>query len=61
MTDIEMDQAKAEAFADRMLNILNDGALALVTSMGHRTGLFDVMNNLPPSTTGQIAGAAGLN
>jgi hypothetical protein len=37
MTDIQMDQTKAEAFADRMLNILNDGALALVTSMGHRT------------------------
>lgn len=61
MTDTEMDQAKAEAFADRMLNILNHGALALMTSMGHRTGLFDVMSNLPPSTSEQIAGAAGLN
>ncbi len=49
MTDIEMDQAKMETFADRMLNILNDGALALMTSMGHRTGLFDVMSNLPPA------------
>ena len=56
-----MDQEKTEAFADRMLNILNDGALALMTSMGHRTGLFDVMSKLPPSTTDQIAGAAGLN
>jgi 2-polyprenyl-3-methyl-5-hydroxy-6-metoxy-1,4-benzoquinol methylase len=61
MTNTEMDQAKTDAFADRMLNILNDGALALMTSMGHRTGLFDVMSNLPPSTTDQIAGAAGLN
>ncbi len=25
MTGIEMDQAKTEAFEDRMLNILNDG------------------------------------
>jgi len=56
-----MDQKKAEAFADRMLNILNDGALALMTSMGHRTGLFDAMSNLQPSTTEQIADAAGLN
>jgi SAM-dependent methyltransferase len=61
MTDIEMDQAKMDAFADRMLKTLNDGALALMTSMGHRTGLFDVMSNLPPSTSNQIAGAAGLN
>jgi 2-polyprenyl-3-methyl-5-hydroxy-6-metoxy-1,4-benzoquinol methylase len=61
MTDSEMDQAKTDAFADRMLNILNDGALALMTSMGHRTGLFDAMSNLPPSTTEQIADAAGLN
>ena len=61
MTGSEMDQAKTDAFADRMLNILNDGALALMTSMGHRTGLFDAMNNLPPSTTEQIADAAGLN
>ena len=55
MTDTEMDQAKTEAFADRMLNILNDGALALMTSMGQRTGLFDAMSNLAPSTTAQIA------
>lgn len=50
MTDIEMDQAKTDVFADRMLNILNDGALALMTSIGHRTGLFDVMSNLPPAS-----------
>ena len=61
MTVTKMDQAKTEAFADRMLNILNHGALALMTSMGHRTGLFDVMSNLPPSTSDQVAGAAGLN
>jgi len=61
MSDSKMDQAKTDAFADRMLNILNDGALALMTSMGHRTGLFDVMSELPPSTSDQIAGAAELN
>lgn len=51
MTDIELDQVKMEAFADRMLNIFNDGALALMMSMGHRTGLFDVMSNLLPKNT----------
>jgi 2-polyprenyl-3-methyl-5-hydroxy-6-metoxy-1,4-benzoquinol methylase len=29
-------------------------------SIGHRTGLFDAMQRLPPSTSGEIAAAAGL-
>ena len=61
MTTRELDQAKSEAFAERMIGILNDAALALVTSIGHRTGLFDVMAGLPPSTSQQIADAANLN
>lgn len=55
------DEAKKEAFAERMLAILNDAALAVMTSIGHRTGLFDTMSNLQPSTSDQIAQAAGLN
>jgi 2-polyprenyl-3-methyl-5-hydroxy-6-metoxy-1,4-benzoquinol methylase len=61
MTTRELDQAKSEAFAERMIGILNDAALALMTSIGHRTGLFDVMAGLPPSTSQQIADAANLN
>lgn len=56
-----LDQTKAEAFAQRMLNILNSGAIALMTSIGYRTGLFDTLAKLPPSTSQQIADAAGLN
>ncbi len=56
-----IDQAKAESFAERMLDILNNGGLALMTSLGHRTGLFDTMAELPPSTSEQIAAAAKLN
>ena len=48
MTTNELDQARAEAFAERMLGVLNDAAIALMTSIGHRTGLFDVMAGLPP-------------
>jgi SAM-dependent methyltransferase len=33
----------------------------LMSSIGHRTGLFDTMEELPPSTSEQIAEAAGLN
>ena len=61
MTIRELDQKKAEEFAGRMLEVLNAGALAIMTSIGHRTGLFDAMSELPPSTSEQIASAAGLN
>ena len=56
-----MDQQKAEAFAGRLLTALNDGALCLMASIGHRTGLFDAMCDQPPQTSGEIASRAGLN
>jgi len=55
-----LDQSKKEAFAGRMLGVLNDGFLALMVSVGHRTGLFDTMATLPPLTSGAIAAKAGL-
>jgi len=61
MTTQQLDQAKAEAFAGKMLGVLNDGCLALLTSVGHQTGLFDQMAELPPSTSEQIAATAGLH
>ena len=61
MSPEELDQNKAEEFAERMLGVLNEGALALMTSVGHRTGLFDAMAGLVPSTSEQIASAASLN
>ncbi len=61
MTAHELDQAKAEAFADKMVGVLNGGSLALMASIGHRTALFDTMAELPPSTSGQIAEATKLN
>ena len=45
------DQAKAEAFAETLLSALNHGALCLMVSVGHRTGLFDVMSKIPPATS----------
>jgi len=55
------DSVKAEAFAGELLSSLNHGALCLMTSIGHRTGLFDAMSALPPSTADAIAEKAGLN
>ena len=48
-------------FADRLVQIINNGALGLMLSIGHRTRLFDVMSGLPPSTAESIARKAGLN
>ena len=55
------DQAKAETFAVRVLTALNNGALCLMLSVGHRTGLFDVLSALPAATSEEIAARAGLN
>jgi SAM-dependent methyltransferase len=57
----ELDRVKQEAFARKMAGILNGAALALMTSIGRQTGLFEVMAGRPPSTSEDIAAAAGLN
>jgi ubiquinone/menaquinone biosynthesis C-methylase UbiE len=56
-----IDPAKAEAFAGQMVGFLNGSVLGFMISIGHRTGLFDKMAQLPPSTSQQIADATGLN
>ena len=61
MTTQQLDTSKAEAFAGQMAGIMNGASLALMASIGHQTGLFDTMAGLPPSTSPQIAEAAGLN
>ncbi len=60
MTAQLFEPKKAEAFAERMLDILNSGAIAIMTSIGHRTGLFDMMADLPPCTS-QMLENAGFN
>lgn len=48
-------------FARQMIRVLNDAAVALMVSVGHRTGLFDVMATLPAATSAEIAAASGLD
>ena len=57
----DFDKPKAEAFAGYTIGLINGGFLSLMISVGHKTGLFDVMANLPPSSSEQIAGKAKLN
>ena len=59
--NIVMDQHRSEQFAEKMMTILNHGALNLMSSIGYRTGLFDTMAEMPPSTPDEIAQKSGLN
>jgi SAM-dependent methyltransferase len=61
MTTVAFDQAVSDAFAEQLLTMLNHGALTLMISIGHRTGLFDTMSTLPPVTSNELAAAAGLH
>jgi hypothetical protein len=61
MATSELDQQRQEAFAARMLDVLNGASLVFLTSVGHKTGLFDAMSQLPPSSSEEIAEAAGLD
>jgi len=55
------EQAAADSFASRMVNIMNDAAVALLVSIGHQTLLFDVLATPPPARSTAIADAAGLD
>ena len=52
---------KTDEFAERLLRVINDGMLTLMISVGDRTGLFDVMESLPPSGSVDIAKGAALD
>lgn len=55
------DPERVEAIASHLLDVINHGAVALGLSVGHRTGLFDALSALPPSSSEAIADTAGLD
>ena len=55
------DTTRSEAFADRLVGAFNDGAIGLMISIGHRTGLFDALARRGASTSAELADEAGLN
>ncbi|WP_170425245.1 class I SAM-dependent methyltransferase [Ruegeria arenilitoris] len=59
-TAVTFDEAKAERFGEQMVGTLNSAALALMTSIGHRTHLFDALADLPNATSSTLAEKAGL-
>ena len=61
MSVATLERSKVEQFGERTLQIVNDAAIALMMSVGHRTRLFDTMAEMPPSTADEIARASSLN
>ena len=49
--ETQFDQPKAEAFAETIAATVNSGAVAVMLSIGHRTGLFDTMAGIPPASS----------
>lgn len=60
MCEKRFDTAKGDAFAGRMLQNFNAASTVLMTSIGHRTGLFDVMGDGNARSSQELADAAGL-
>ena len=57
----DYDNSKAEEFASKMFQFLNSGMLSLMISIGYKTGLFDIIAQLKPSTSQEISQATKLN
>ncbi len=58
--DSAFDSKVKEAFAERLPDLLNSGALCLMVSQGRVTGSFDILRVPPPATSEEIAARAGL-
>jgi ubiquinone/menaquinone biosynthesis C-methylase UbiE len=50
-----------DAFTGKLVDAINAAGLVLMTSIGHRTGLFDAMSQMEPATSDAIAKRAGLS
>jgi hypothetical protein len=50
----------AEAFATRMAGVIDNGALAVMISIGHRLGLFETLAGRSAFTSAELAAEAGL-
>ena len=48
-------------FLQYLIDTINAGSLSLMLSIGHRTRIFGVMAQLPPSTVEEIASKSNLN
>ena len=56
-----ISESRVEEFGGRLIDMMNSASLALMTSVGHRTGLFDTMSDMPPATSQAIAESGGFD
>jgi 2-polyprenyl-3-methyl-5-hydroxy-6-metoxy-1,4-benzoquinol methylase len=55
------DTARSEQFSEKIVGYMNGAAMALMTSLGHRSGLFDSMKASGAGTAPEVATAAALD
>ncbi|MCA9014475.1 MAG: methyltransferase domain-containing protein [Planctomycetaceae bacterium] len=62
MTDCDLtgDLNRTKTFEETLQQVIRQGGLCLMISLGHRTGLFDVMGNMDCATSQEIAARSGL-
>jgi 2-polyprenyl-3-methyl-5-hydroxy-6-metoxy-1,4-benzoquinol methylase len=60
-SETNVNTEQLDAFSARYLKILNHGALCLMISIGHRTGLFAALRSTGPCTAVHLATASHLN
>ncbi|MGE0060146.1 MAG: class I SAM-dependent methyltransferase [Dehalococcoidia bacterium] len=59
-TTATFDAAAAEEFGGKLLEMFQGASAVMMFSIGHQAGIFDRMAELPPSTSSEVAAAAGL-
>src|SRR5690606_34688231 len=55
------NQTQADNFASSLLDMLNKSSLALMISIGHRSGLFDALSDMDFATSAEISEKTKLN
>jgi SAM-dependent methyltransferase len=58
---VTLDEGKRDAFSERLLGMLNGGMTMLMVSLGHRSGLFDAMNDGAGRSVASLAAETGLD
>jgi 2-polyprenyl-3-methyl-5-hydroxy-6-metoxy-1,4-benzoquinol methylase len=57
----DFDADRSESFSERLLCALNESAMIMMTSLGHRVGLFDAMDGAGWVRSAGVAERAGLS
>lgn len=57
----DRESAQIEAFEDRLIHALNEAGMLMMTSVGHRTGLFNAMADMAGVTSTALAARTGLD